>query len=71
MTLYLFLLPLRQFSRFVQDTVFDRNFTDIVQMADQLQALKKNSPLALPAYLRNVRLGLYSAAKQAILEVRE
>ena len=40
------------------------------QMADQLTTLKKSSPRALPAYLRNVRLGLYRAARQAILEVK-
>jgi regulator of protease activity HflC (stomatin/prohibitin superfamily) len=43
----------------------------LVKLADQLSALKKSSPVALPAYLRNVRLGLYQAAKQAILEVRD
>lgn len=43
----------------------------LVQLADQLGALKKSSSLAIPAYLRNVRLSLYGAAKQAILEVRD
>lgn len=43
----------------------------LVQLADQLTALKKSSPRALPAYLRNVRLGIYQAAKQAIMEVRD
>jgi regulator of protease activity HflC (stomatin/prohibitin superfamily) len=43
----------------------------LVQLAEQLRLLKKSSPRALPAYLRNVRLGLYSAARQAILEVQE
>lgn len=43
----------------------------LVELAEQLTALKKNSNRALPAYLRNVRLGLYQAAKHAILEVRD
>jgi len=43
----------------------------LVQLADQLQALKKSSDKALPAYLRNVRLGLYKSAKQAIVEVHD
>ncbi len=43
----------------------------LVEMADRLTKLKKSSPKAIPAYLRNVRLGLYQAAKQAILEVRD
>lgn len=38
-------------------------------LAEQLRELKKNGPNALPAYLRNVRLKLYSRAGQAILEV--
>jgi regulator of protease activity HflC (stomatin/prohibitin superfamily) len=38
-------------------------------LAAQLTELKKNGPDALPAYLRNVRLKLYSRAQQAILEV--
>jgi regulator of protease activity HflC (stomatin/prohibitin superfamily) len=38
-------------------------------LATQLAELKKNGPDALPAYLRNVRLRLYSRAQQAILEV--
>src|SRR6185295_4162983 len=37
-------------------------------LADQLTALKKHGAGALPAYLRNVRLGLYSQAREAILE---
>jgi len=43
----------------------------LVEMADQLTTLKKNSPKALPAYLRNVRLGLFQVAKHAILEERD
>jgi regulator of protease activity HflC (stomatin/prohibitin superfamily) len=43
----------------------------LVQLSEQLKDLKKASPRALPTYLRNVRLGLYSAAKQAIVEVKK
>lgn len=43
----------------------------LVQMAEQLRELKKNSSKSIPAYLRNVRLGLYSAARQAIMEVKK
>jgi regulator of protease activity HflC (stomatin/prohibitin superfamily) len=43
----------------------------LVQLADQLRELKKSSNKALPAYLRNVRLGLYKSAKNAIMEVRD
>jgi regulator of protease activity HflC (stomatin/prohibitin superfamily) len=43
----------------------------LVELADQLTALKKSSPRALPAYLRNVRLGLFQSATNAILEVRD
>lgn len=43
----------------------------LVQLADQLAALKKSSDKALPAYLRNVRLGLYRSAKHAIVEVHD
>lgn len=43
----------------------------LVELADRLAALKKSSPRALPAYLRNVRLGLYQAASQAIVEVQD
>ncbi len=38
-------------------------------LAAQLGELKKSGPDALPAYLRNVRLKLYSRAQQAILEI--
>jgi hypothetical protein len=40
---------------------------DIV--ADQLRELKQSGPDALPAYVRNVRLKLFSEARRAILEV--
>jgi regulator of protease activity HflC (stomatin/prohibitin superfamily) len=39
-------------------------------LAAQLSALKKNGPDSLPAYLRNIRLNVYSKAQQAILEVK-
>jgi hypothetical protein len=38
-------------------------------LAVQLAELKAKGPDALPAYLRNVRLRLYTRARQAILEV--
>jgi regulator of protease activity HflC (stomatin/prohibitin superfamily) len=38
-------------------------------LADQLRELKKSGPDALPAYVRNVRLRLFSEAARAILEV--
>jgi regulator of protease activity HflC (stomatin/prohibitin superfamily) len=38
-------------------------------LATQLGELRQHGPDALPAYLRNVRLGLFSRAKKAILEV--
>jgi regulator of protease activity HflC (stomatin/prohibitin superfamily) len=41
----------------------------LVRLAEQLADLKKNGPRALPAYLRNVRLGLYDQAHDVILEV--
>jgi regulator of protease activity HflC (stomatin/prohibitin superfamily) len=41
----------------------------LTAMAAQLAELKQSGPNALPAYLRNVRLRLYSRARQAILEV--
>ena len=40
----------------------------IVALADQLSDLKKNGAGALDAYVRNVRLKLYSEAKAVILE---
>ena len=41
----------------------------LLRLAEQLSDLKRNGPRALPAYLRNVRLGLYSQAHDVILEV--
>ena len=41
----------------------------LLRLAEQLADLKKNGPDALPAYLRNVRLGLYSKAHHVIMEV--
>jgi len=38
-------------------------------LAAQLRELKKSGPDALPAYVRNVRLRLFSEARRAILEV--
>jgi regulator of protease activity HflC (stomatin/prohibitin superfamily) len=37
-------------------------------LADQLREMKKSGPDALPAYVRNVRLKLFSEARRAILE---
>jgi regulator of protease activity HflC (stomatin/prohibitin superfamily) len=42
----------------------------LTALATQLSDLKKNGPDALPAYLRNIRLNLYSKAQQAILEIK-
>ncbi len=39
-------------------------------LAEQLTALKKSGPEALPAYLRNVRLSLYGSAQQIIVEAK-
>jgi regulator of protease activity HflC (stomatin/prohibitin superfamily) len=41
----------------------------LTRLAEQLSDLKRNGPRALSAYLRNVRLGLYSQAHDVILEV--
>jgi regulator of protease activity HflC (stomatin/prohibitin superfamily) len=41
----------------------------LVRLAEQLSDLKRNGPRALPAYLRNVRLALYSQAHDVIMEV--
>ena len=38
-------------------------------LADQLRMLKESGPDALPTYLRNVRLKLFSEARRAVLEV--
>lgn len=43
----------------------------LMAMAGQLGELKKSGPAALPSYLRNVRLSLYGAARQVILEVEK
>jgi hypothetical protein len=40
----------------------------LVALADQLVDLKKSSPGALDAYVRNVRLKLFSEAKTVIVE---
>ncbi len=42
----------------------------LVQLAEQLSELKAHGPESLPSYLRNVRLGLYGATKQVVLEVK-
>lgn len=41
----------------------------LVALAAQLSALKKSGPDALPAYLRNVRLRLFTRARKAIVEI--
>jgi len=41
----------------------------LLAVAEQLQILQDSGPGALPAYLRNVRLGLYKKAQHAIVEV--
>jgi regulator of protease activity HflC (stomatin/prohibitin superfamily) len=41
----------------------------LVALAEQLGDLKKSGPTALDAYIRNVRLKLFSEAKSVILEV--
>lgn len=40
-------------------------------LAEQLYLLKKSGPNALPAYLRNVRLGLFGKSRQIIREVNQ
>ena len=47
----------------------DEGTADVNVLADQLGELKKSGPDALPAYVRNVRLKLFSEARRAILEV--
>lgn len=42
----------------------------LVAMAEQLTALKRSGPGALAAYVRNVRLKLFSEARRVILEVQ-
>jgi regulator of protease activity HflC (stomatin/prohibitin superfamily) len=41
----------------------------LIALAEQLQALRQSGPAALPAYLRNVRLGLYARAQYVVREV--
>lgn len=41
----------------------------LVALANQMAALKKSGPDALPAYLRNVRLRLFTRARKAIVEI--
>jgi regulator of protease activity HflC (stomatin/prohibitin superfamily) len=43
----------------------------LTSLSDQLTALKQNGKDALKAYVRNVRLTLFSESKQAILEVKK
>ena len=43
----------------------------LMQLAEQLKTLKNSGSDALTTYLRNVKLGLYKSAKQAILEVKK
>ncbi len=42
----------------------------LVALCDQLTTLQKSGPNVLQAYLRNVRLGLYSHAQQIVREVK-
>ncbi|NTW43576.1 MAG: SPFH domain-containing protein, partial [Anaerolineaceae bacterium] len=42
----------------------------LIALADQLKLLKKNGPDSLKAYLRNVRLRLFTHAKQIVQEVK-
>lgn len=43
----------------------------LLALAEQLQAIKNEGPNALAAYLRNVRLSLYTQAQNVILEVKK
>lgn len=43
----------------------------LTMLAKQLQELKQSGPDVLAAYLRNVRLGLYTKARQIFLEVSQ
>ena len=43
----------------------------LLSLAEQLQVLQDSGPDALPAYLRNVRLGLFMKARHAIVEVEK
>jgi hypothetical protein len=40
-------------------------------LAEQLRVIKQNGPDTLQAYLRNVRLSLYTKAENVILEVEK
>jgi len=42
----------------------------LIALANQLAQIKATGPGVLPAYLRNLRLGLWSKAKSLIMEVR-
>lgn len=42
----------------------------LLALAEQLTALRKSGPTALPSYLRNVRLGLFRQADRVIMEVK-
>ena len=42
----------------------------LLRLAEELEALKKNGPTVLEAYLRSVRLGLLSRAKRVIAQVK-
>jgi regulator of protease activity HflC (stomatin/prohibitin superfamily) len=41
----------------------------LIQMAEQLQALKQSGPGALKSYMKNIRLGLYKHSKKLFIEV--
>jgi len=41
----------------------------LIALAEQLQALQQSGPAVLSAYLRNVRLGLYTRAQHVVREV--
>ncbi|RRR73811.1 MAG: SPFH domain-containing protein [Candidatus Viridilinea halotolerans] len=42
----------------------------LLALARELSTLKASGPVALPAYLRNVRLGLFRQAERVIMEVK-
>jgi regulator of protease activity HflC (stomatin/prohibitin superfamily) len=43
----------------------------LIALASQLTALKRGGPTVLPAYLRNVKLGLYEKAERVFMEGRQ
>jgi len=43
----------------------------LIAVAQQLAAIKKGGPGVLPAYLRNVRLGLFQKADRVFMEIKE